>query len=263
MKRAAACVVVACRMLWLSPLPARVSQPCMHHLLRHRPCTACTTGVVCGQCTLEMLHILQCVFTGMHQPTCSTFLGDDAGCCVTLHFFLPLCCRVSWCWQGERQTIRCTRAWLRRVLLAGNAAAPHCPARGALQHCIASTRLLLLLLSKAALHDRLISMHCIPDGVPSQSYIPTHFHNALNIAALLPLSYVLQTTLVRYILNERHGFRIAVILNEYGGETGLESAFVQNEQVGWETAQHFRFCLNALGFAGCAALFEGGDSSYE
>jgi hypothetical protein len=40
-----------------------------------------------------------------------------------------------------------------------------------------------------------------------------------------------QTTLVRYILNERHGFRIAVILNEYGGETGLESAFVQDEQV--------------------------------
>ncbi|WIA31330.1 hypothetical protein OEZ86_002231 [Tetradesmus obliquus] len=41
-----------------------------------------------------------------------------------------------------------------------------------------------------------------------------------------------KTTLVRYILNERHGFRIAVILNEYGGETGLESAFVQNEQGG-------------------------------
>jgi G3E family GTPase len=40
-----------------------------------------------------------------------------------------------------------------------------------------------------------------------------------------------QTTLVRYILNERHGFRIAVILNEYGGETGLESVFVQDEQV--------------------------------
>ncbi|KAF6255739.1 CobW/HypB/UreG, nucleotide-binding domain-containing protein [Scenedesmus sp. NREL 46B-D3] len=39
-----------------------------------------------------------------------------------------------------------------------------------------------------------------------------------------------KTTLVRYILNERHGFRIAVILNEYGGETGLESAFVQDEQ---------------------------------
>jgi hypothetical protein len=45
-------------------------------------------------------------------------------------------------------------------------------------------------------------------------------------------SLLLQTTLVRCILNERHGFRIAVILNEYGGETGLESAFVQDEQVG-------------------------------
>eukprot|EP00879_Flechtneria_rotunda_P022113 GHRR01023331.1.p1 GENE.GHRR01023331.1~~GHRR01023331.1.p1 ORF type:complete len:224 (+),score=69.16 GHRR01023331.1:248-919(+) len=39
-----------------------------------------------------------------------------------------------------------------------------------------------------------------------------------------------KTTLVRYILQERHGYRIAVILNEYGGETGIESAFVQDEQ---------------------------------
>eukprot|EP00878_Enallax_costatus_P030930 GHUV01033745.1.p1 GENE.GHUV01033745.1~~GHUV01033745.1.p1 ORF type:complete len:209 (+),score=29.59 GHUV01033745.1:656-1282(+) len=39
-----------------------------------------------------------------------------------------------------------------------------------------------------------------------------------------------KTTLVRYILQERHGYRIAVILNEFGGETGLESAFIQNEQ---------------------------------
>jgi G3E family GTPase len=57
-----------------------------------------------------------------------------------------------------------------------------------------------------------------------------------------------QTTLVRYILNERHGFRIAVILNEYGGETGLESAFVQDEQVRRVT---FLGCSHVLPSMGC------------
>lgn len=42
---------------------------------------------------------------------------------------------------------------------------------------------------------------------------------------------VLQTTLVKYILEEQHGHRIAVILNEFGEETGIESAFVQDGQV--------------------------------
>lgn len=41
-----------------------------------------------------------------------------------------------------------------------------------------------------------------------------------------------QTTLVKYILEEQHGHRIAVILNEFGEETGIESAFVQDGQVG-------------------------------
>lgn len=41
----------------------------------------------------------------------------------------------------------------------------------------------------------------------------------------------MQTTLVKYILQEQHGHRIAVILNEYGEETGIESAFVQDDQV--------------------------------
>jgi G3E family GTPase len=57
------------------------------------------------------------------------------------------------------------------------------------------------------------------------------------LALLLLLPALTQTTLVRYILNERHGFRIAVILNEYGGETGLESAFVQDEQVRLQQGQ--------------------------
>lgn len=42
---------------------------------------------------------------------------------------------------------------------------------------------------------------------------------------------ILQTTLVKYILEEQHGHRIAVILNEFGEETGIESAFVQDDQV--------------------------------
>jgi hypothetical protein len=41
----------------------------------------------------------------------------------------------------------------------------------------------------------------------------------------------MQTTLVKYILEEQHGHRIAVILNEFGEETGIESAFVQDGQV--------------------------------
>lgn len=45
------------------------------------------------------------------------------------------------------------------------------------------------------------------------------------------LMVYLQTTLVKYILEEQHGHRIAVILNEFGEETGIESAFVQDGQV--------------------------------
>ena len=36
---------------------------------------------------------------------------------------------------------------------------------------------------------------------------------------------------MKYILTERHGYRIAVILNEYGEEQGIESAFIQDTQV--------------------------------
>lgn len=39
----------------------------------------------------------------------------------------------------------------------------------------------------------------------------------------------LQTTLVRHILTARHGARIAVILNEFGGEGDIEAAFVRDE----------------------------------
>ena len=41
-----------------------------------------------------------------------------------------------------------------------------------------------------------------------------------------------KTTLVRHILTGAHGFRIAVILNEYGEDVGIESSFVQDQQVG-------------------------------
>lgn len=41
-----------------------------------------------------------------------------------------------------------------------------------------------------------------------------------------------KTTLVKHILTERHGHRIAVILNEFGEEAGLEAAFVQEEEQG-------------------------------
>jgi G3E family GTPase len=38
-----------------------------------------------------------------------------------------------------------------------------------------------------------------------------------------------KTTLVRHILTARHGRRIAVVLNEYGGEGDIEAAFVRTE----------------------------------
>lgn len=57
----------------------------------------------------------------------------------------------------------------------------------------------------------------------------------LNLHCCCPACYpqpsLLQTTLVKYILEEQHGHRIAVILNEFGEETGIESAFVQDDQV--------------------------------
>jgi G3E family GTPase len=41
----------------------------------------------------------------------------------------------------------------------------------------------------------------------------------------------MQTTLLKYILTEKHGYRVAVILNEYADEQGIESAFLQDAQV--------------------------------
>mmetsp|Transcript_3340 Transcript_3340/g.8417 ORF Transcript_3340/g.8417 Transcript_3340/m.8417 type:complete len:549 (+) Transcript_3340:1-1647(+) len=41
-----------------------------------------------------------------------------------------------------------------------------------------------------------------------------------------------KTTLVNYILTAQHGFRIAVIMNEFGEEVGIESALVQEPEGG-------------------------------
>ena len=38
-----------------------------------------------------------------------------------------------------------------------------------------------------------------------------------------------KTTLVNQIVTEEHGFRVAVILNEFGDETGIEKAGLQDE----------------------------------
>ena len=35
-----------------------------------------------------------------------------------------------------------------------------------------------------------------------------------------------KTTLVNYILTAKHGYRIAVILNEFGEDTGIESSLL-------------------------------------
>ena len=40
-----------------------------------------------------------------------------------------------------------------------------------------------------------------------------------------------KSTLVRHILTADHGFRIAVILNEFADDTSIERAIVSDEQV--------------------------------
>ncbi len=42
-----------------------------------------------------------------------------------------------------------------------------------------------------------------------------------------------KTTLVHHILNASHKYRIAVIVNEFGDTSGIESAAVTSEQVSW------------------------------
>lgn len=40
-----------------------------------------------------------------------------------------------------------------------------------------------------------------------------------------------KSTLVRSILSAQHGYRIAVILNEFGDDTAIERTIVSNEEV--------------------------------
>ena len=40
-----------------------------------------------------------------------------------------------------------------------------------------------------------------------------------------------KSTLVRSILTAQHGYRIAVILNEFGDDTAIERTIVSNEEV--------------------------------
>lgn len=56
----------------------------------------------------------------------------------------------------------------------------------------------------------------------------THSHTLTACAGYLGSG---KTTLVKYILTQRHGHRIAVILNEIGEESGIEAAFVQDDGV--------------------------------
>ena len=41
-----------------------------------------------------------------------------------------------------------------------------------------------------------------------------------------------KTTLVNYVLNADHGYRVAVILNEFGAELGVEKMLVQDKPDG-------------------------------
>ena len=51
-----------------------------------------------------------------------------------------------------------------------------------------------------------------------------------------------KTTLVNQIVTEEHGFRVAVILNEFGDETGIEKAVLQDEVSGVLAALHEAPC---------------------
>lgn len=53
--------------------------------------------------------------------------------------------------------------------------------------------------------------------------------------------------MVRHVLTGQHGYRIAVILNEFGEDTGIESSFIQDQQVCGScavyTVRHHHTCL--------------------
>ena len=49
-----------------------------------------------------------------------------------------------------------------------------------------------------------------------------------------------KTTLVNYVLNADHGYRIAVILNEFGAELGVEKMLVQDKKGGDDDAPRAR-----------------------
>ena len=55
-----------------------------------------------------------------------------------------------------------------------------------------------------------------------------------------------KSTLVRHILTADHGYRIAVILNEFGNDTSIERAIVSDEQVRFASCLHAAWGLDMV-----------------
>lgn len=60
------------------------------------------------------------------------------------------------------------------------------------------------------------------EGGPSSTALPT-----TPVTVITGYLGAGKTTLVNHILHDNHGFKIAVILNEFGDEIGVENAFLE------------------------------------